>query len=791
LSGYASTGFAQAIPDKVLELGTMTTTAENPAAGWYPASPGSVEQRYWNGQVWTDFYYPPRPGQQLTAEQAAQSSGNAPVAAPTPHTVRAKKPRRKLVIVLSAVAVVAVAAAAAIVVTTGGTTAPAITNGYQYLPAMHIKAGQEITLPATYDMAAKLKSLGGKTDQGTPGYSDKVIGVYSDPQFTSDADVNIVDVFDNKQISIEPGESDEAEFADNTVNEKDYGMGILGGNTWLNRKTTGDGQTQTPTWGLFKTYYIVQRYSPSGAKLKYPTVTPVIPSGTTLATPRVTVSPTPGNPSSITFRWNKVKGATNYVILSDSASVENGLTVVATTSGSATSWDSADASNMTEFENHEVPIYQNEGFSTFGESSADDQQSGYFNSFKTTGVLYGVMALKGHHDYSSMGSVNSAIAAALPSINARNADRDFERQIPDSGVTSISQLPLLFPYTSLDGNTRQTRGILQPGFATPTSGGWDLFLQGAGVQLGVAIRLNSAAGIAPDAFIASYNAASLKATPKTGTPTSPILARAAQNGSEKSASTTAPDLGFPVFGGDPLTKYLAANMIAHRASVNISKYENDDINGALDEAIAQNPYIMDLTGESISPDGTTIYFSYGFNSADTTTLQKSVQAKVKSVVASVTNSSMSSTAKVSALNKWMTENVKYNYPAFAALDADIAVGLGGYPDGFVSAWTPDGALLHGSAVCGGFANAFDLLSNAAGVPTVVVTGTVAIGGGHAWNKVDIDGNWKAVDTTWDTGTGAPTKYLLINDDQFTGVATRSEGPGWMPAQVQAQYATAK
>lgn len=76
--------------------------------------------------------------------------------------------------------------------------------------------------------------------------------------------------------------------------------------------------------------------------------------------------------------------------------------------------------------------------------------------------------------------------------------------------------------------------------------------------------------------------------------------------------------------------------------------------------------------------------------------------------------------------------------------------------------TPQGALGNGLAICTGYAEAYRCLLSKAGIPSVVVDN-----GRHAWNVVQIDGEWYHVDVTWDdalaTGRIGHT-YFLISDD---------------------------
>lgn len=71
-----------------------------------------------------------------------------------------------------------------------------------------------------------------------------------------------------------------------------------------------------------------------------------------------------------------------------------------------------------------------------------------------------------------------------------------------------------------------------------------------------------------------------------------------------------------------------------------------------------------------------------------------------------------------------------------------------------------------SAVCEGYAKAFQLLLNAAGIENVYVVGK-ANGQGHAWNQVKIEGEWYNVDLTWnDSNNQKNYRYFNLTDAVF-------------------------
>ncbi len=87
-----------------------------------------------------------------------------------------------------------------------------------------------------------------------------------------------------------------------------------------------------------------------------------------------------------------------------------------------------------------------------------------------------------------------------------------------------------------------------------------------------------------------------------------------------------------------------------------------------------------------------------------------------------------------------------------------------------------GALVEKSASCEGYARAMQLLLSTQNIECYIITGEATnlagVKGGHAWNKVRIDGDWYHLDSTWNdpiTEDGrhiTSHAYFNVNDEQL-------------------------
>ena len=100
---------------------------------------------------------------------------------------------------------------------------------------------------------------------------------------------------------------------------------------------------------------------------------------------------------------------------------------------------------------------------------------------------------------------------------------------------------------------------------------------------------------------------------------------------------------------------------------------------------------------------------------------------------------MTQTEQAEALYAWLTEQVTYDHRYYSAPAAMPYASTTAY-----------GALHDHTAICGGYAQALQLLFRQAGIPCITVSGKMG-GENHMWDLAQIDGQWRYFDATSDRG----------------------------------------
>jgi len=108
-------------------------------------------------------------------------------------------------------------------------------------------------------------------------------------------------------------------------------------------------------------------------------------------------------------------------------------------------------------------------------------------------------------------------------------------------------------------------------------------------------------------------------------------------------------------------------------------------------------------------------------------------------------SGMSGKQKAKAIHNYLVKNCTY--------DNQVAAYGNQYDDAF----TAYGALVDGSAVCQGYAAAFNLMAKKCGLQSMAVCGRAG-GVAHAWNYVKAGSKYRYIDCTWDDTDKGKVRY---------------------------------
>ena len=109
-----------------------------------------------------------------------------------------------------------------------------------------------------------------------------------------------------------------------------------------------------------------------------------------------------------------------------------------------------------------------------------------------------------------------------------------------------------------------------------------------------------------------------------------------------------------------------------------------------------------------------------------------MQVKLAQLVDQANTLCQTDLEKVFYVHEWLVQNIAYDREHLS--------------DDVQDDHNLRGALLEGTAVCDGYAKTYALTLRKLGITGVLVTSKDI---GHAWNMVELDGNWYQVDCTWD------------------------------------------
>lgn len=119
-------------------------------------------------------------------------------------------------------------------------------------------------------------------------------------------------------------------------------------------------------------------------------------------------------------------------------------------------------------------------------------------------------------------------------------------------------------------------------------------------------------------------------------------------------------------------------------------------------------------------------------------MKKQVNIKAKQIISQIIEPGMTDLEKAKAIHDYIVLNTKYDYENFLKNTVPQ------------ESYTAYGVLVKGTGVCQGYTAAFNLLANMSGIKSIGIAGkTVKSQEKHMWNMVNINGQIRYIDATWD------------------------------------------
>lgn len=212
--------------------------------------------------------------------------------------------------------------------------------------------------------------------------------------------------------------------------------------------------------------------------------------------------------------------------------------------------------------------------------------------------------------------------------------------------------------------------------------------------------------------------------------------------------------------------YSAVN--AGQQTVKVNTQNEESLKSAL-LRILRRPEFFWLNGYSMQSMGDEYEIVFEWKYDDLETKRTQVEQEVQKILEMIpVNAGEYETAL--AIHDWLCENIVYEASSNGS-DQDIY-----------------GALVNGKCVCAGYSAAYEYLLTRAGLLAETVRGTAknsaGVLEGHAWSKVQLEGDTYYIDVTWDDSEEAYNHFWFgLTSDRMgaTHFADESQGAAMTPS----------
>ena len=217
---------------------------------------------------------------------------------------------------------------------------------------------------------------------------------------------------------------------------------------------------------------------------------------------------------------------------------------------------------------------------------------------------------------------------------------------------------------------------------------------------------------------------------------------------DKATKAVATNDGDKIYANSALSAFLAFNMLSGNELIDLTDFPESAswelLVDAFFEAMYQNPLIMHVAGAGTLPGTNVLVIEYQEPAVLILSQQNAVRRVVPQIISSIITGGMTDLEKSIAINQYLVDTARYDW---LALENAGEHNFQHVDPIFNDSFTAYGILINNVGVCAGYAAAFKLLADEAGLESIVVTGYLEGYLPHAWNRVNINGQWHIIDVT--------------------------------------------
>lgn len=226
--------------------------------------------------------------------------------------------------------------------------------------------------------------------------------------------------------------------------------------------------------------------------------------------------------------------------------------------------------------------------------------------------------------------------------------------------------------------------------------------------------------------------------------------------------TEVPDERIRVFADSAEEAWLAYGLLAGEEEISLKAFPDLQNPYILEDVFlkvcSQNPYILGVSSYYYDYDGMSLKVSYCYSRREISAKQQKIYDRGAEIVKEIITGDMSEEEKERQIYLWLEKNCRYAEGELerAKEQAFLKEGTDARTEDSLNAY---GALLKGKAMCQGYAGAFQILGDMAGLKVRTVNGYLNGNIPHAWNIVNLGDTWYQTDCSSNGNTTGIPFYL--------------------------------